>query len=355
MLSAWALTLIDLYGRPAKTAVGPAVAGTPTTPSKAPVPASISRTLSSSLLDRRTRSTAYIDDAALEFLNPLKGHSGKVRAAFRTPGAPLSPEQASDARLRARYSNPSGTEFVSPGLDAPARPGIYKIAVELDNAKRAIEGINLVTLVPFGEKKSGRIGLYYLGSWPYENGGKPRSKAYANPDGFIEVTRENRDTYVSEHFKLADFLTKDQGNVWPKYLLLDPKLLDKLELVITELNRRGYKVKHVTVMSGFRTPRYNHGGGNTGGRANLSRHMYGDGSDIFVDNNRDNWTDDLNGDGRVDIKDAEIIASAVEKVHQQYPSLVGGIGIYTACCGHGPFVHVDVRGFAARWRGSGNG
>ena len=37
-------------------------------------------------------------------------------------------------------------------------------------------------------------------------------------------------------------------------------------------------------MSGFRTPQYNAGGGNTGGRAGLSRHMYGDASDIFIDN-----------------------------------------------------------------------
>ena len=54
------------------------------------------------------------------------------------------------------------------------------------------------------------------------------------------------------------------------------------------------------VMSGFRTPRYNHSGGNTAGRANLSRHMYGDAADVFVDNDRNGSMDDINGDGRVD-------------------------------------------------------
>lgn len=353
MLSGWIITVVDLYGRPDEP-LKQEQRGTLAAPGAARPLAPVSRTLSSSLLDPRSKGTAYINDAALEFLDPLRGYSGKLRAAFRTPGQALSPENADD-RLQARYSGQSGSDVVSDDLVAPASPGVYKMAVQLDNARRAIEGLSLVTLVPFSEKKGGKIGLYYLGSWPYENGGKPRSRAYDNPDGFIEVTRENRDLYVSEHFRLGDFLTKDQGNVWPKYLLLDPRLLDKLELVVAELNRRGYNVKHVTVMSGFRTPRYNHGGGNTGGRANLSRHMYGDASDIFVDNDRDHWTDDINRDGRVDIKDAEIIASAVERVHQQYPSLVGGIGIYSACCGHGPFVHVDVRGYAARWRGSGNG
>jgi len=160
---------------------------------------------------------------------------------------------------------------------------------------------------------------------------------------------------VSEDFKLGDFLTKDQYDVWPKYLLLEPKLLDKLELTVAELEKEGHQVDHVFVMSGFRTPRYNKGGGNTGGRANLSRHMYGDASDVFVDNDRDGWTDDLTGDGKVDVKDAEVVARAAERVEAKNPALVGGIGIYQACCGHGPFTHVDVRGRRARWRGTGNG
>src|SRR5678816_4706945 len=85
-----------------------------------------------------------------------------------------------------------------------------------------------------------------------------------------------------------------QYDVWPKYLLVEPKLLDKLELTIAELEKEGHHVDHVFVMSGFRTPRYNEGGGNTGGRANLSRHMYGDASDVYVDNDRDGQPDDLN-------------------------------------------------------------
>ena len=50
---------------------------------------------------------------------------------------------------------------------------------------------------------------------------------------------------ISAHFKLRDFLTKDQPNVWPKYLLLNPKLLDKLELTIQELEAMGHPVRHL--------------------------------------------------------------------------------------------------------------
>lgn len=307
----------------------------------------------SALLDPRSKAMAYLTDAELSFLGPLRGRSGKLRAAFRTPGEPVVEEPEEEAT--AHYEPESGTPSTSPEFKAPQEPGVYKLAVELGKAQKAIDDLRVITLVPFDKKEQGRIGLYYLGSWPFEGGGRPPSSAYANPAGFVEVTRENRNLPVSEHFKLGDFLTKDQPDVWPKYLLLDPRLLDKLELVIDELRSEGYDVRHMTVMSGFRTPRYNTGGGNTKGRANLSRHMYGDGADVFVDNDRDGWTDDIDGNGRVDVKDSEIVARAAERVERANPALVGGIGIYTACCGHGPFTHVDVRGRRARWRGTGNG
>ena len=318
-----------------------------------PTPA---RLLASRLADPRTPETAYLDDAQLDFLDTLRGRSGKLQAAFRAPGDTLtSPNEQRAPELSARFEEPSGRKTVSEDFTAPKRPGIYKLAVEMNKATRPIEDLHVITLVPFAEKKNDRIGLYYLGSWPYESGGKPRTASYANPSGFIEVTRENRSTAVSEHFKLGDFLTKDQYDVWPKYVLLEPKLLDKLELTIAELEKEGHHVDHVFVMSGFRTPRYNKGGGNTGGRANLSRHMYGDASDVYVDNDRDGQPDDLNGDGRVDTQDAKVFADAAAKVEGQYPALVGGIGIYKACCGHGPFTHIDTRGYRARWNGEGAG
>jgi uncharacterized protein YcbK (DUF882 family) len=335
--AAWALGLLDAVRAEEKAVPAP-------TPGK---------TVGSALLDPRTRTMAYLSDADVDFVDVLRGRSGKLKAAFRAPGETVIPEPAEEAS--AHYEAEGGPPVVSPDFKAPQAPGVYKLAVELNKAQKAIDDMRVITLVPFEEKEKGRIGLYYLGSWPFEGGGRPPSSAYANPAGFVEVTRENRGLAVSEHFKLGDFLTKDQPDVWPKYVLLDPRLLDKLELVIAELQKQGHDVRHVSVMSGFRTPRYNKGGGNTGGRANLSRHMYGDAADVFVDNDRDGWTDDLNGDGRVDVKDAEVIARAAERVEARNPALVGGVGIYQACCGHGPFTHVDVRGRRARWRGTGNG
>ena len=288
------------------------------------------RALAAGLSDPRAGEIVYLKEAPLEFLDSLRGRSGKLQVAFRSPGDTLT-------------------------FNAPKDPGVYKLAVEMNKATRPIDDLRVITLIPFAEKKKDRIGLYYLGRWPFEGGGEPPRPSYANPAGFIEVTRENQDTPVSEHFKLRDFLTKDQFEVWPKYLLLDSRLLDKLELIVQELEAEGHPVERVQIMSGFRTPIYNHRGGNTAGRASLSRHMYGDAADIFVDNDRNGVMDDLNGDGRVDPADSEVIARAAERVEARYPALTGGVGIYPACCGHGPFTHVDVRGYRARWRGTGNG
>ena len=233
------------------------------------------------------------------------------------------------------------------------------LPAEVDKALNAVANFAQITLTPFSAKQGGRIGTYMIGSWPAERGGRGPAKAppdrYANPRGFIPVTLENRDTPVSEHFTLGDFLTKNQPNVWPKYLVLELRLIDKLELVLSDLRSRGIRTEGVTVMSGFRTPSYNAGGGNTAGRADLSRHMYGDAADVYIDNDRNGTMDDLNGDGRVDPRDARLILDAVDRVERANPELIGGAGVYSACCGHGPFIHIDTRGYRARWTGSGGG
>jgi len=292
------------------------------------------------------RAAATLTDGFLGFLHPLRGESGALRYAPALPGSRVIQSAPEDV---AAVLGGTLTDF-----RAPRQPGIYTLTVERNAQRRAIEDISIITLVPRSAKKRGKVGRYMLGTWPFESGGKPRTPRYAAPAGFIEVTPANQNFRVSEHFRLRHFLTKDQRNIWPKYLVLDPLLIDKLELIVQELRRDGVRVERVHVMSGFRTPRYNVGGGNTAGRANLSRHMYGDGADVYVDNDRDGGPDDITGDGHVTTADAEKFARAAERVESEHRSLIGGIGVYPACCGHGPFTHVDVRGARARWRGSGS-
>ena len=83
----------------------------------------------------------------------------------------------------------------------------------------------------------------------------------------------------------------------------------------------------------------------------MSRHQYGDAADVYPNDRGKGRMDDLNGDGRVDLTDARILANAADAVERQHPELVGGIGIYPATSAHGPFVHIDARGTRARWGG----
>lgn len=266
--------------------------------------------------------------ASLLILDSLIGRSGKLRALFVSRSKPAFAISALEQLF---------------GDTAVSTPGVYTV-----NDSGADRSFALITMLPFSAKRKGRIGGYRIGYWPFERHAT-RSAAYANPDGFIEVTPDNQDTHISEHFELRDFLTHDQQDVWPKYLVLDERLIDKLELIIEDLSAHGVPVQHLAVMSGFRTPQYNVRGVGEGGRARDSRHQYGDAADVFVDNDGDGRMDDLNHDGRIDWRDARVIRDAVDRVEAAHPELVGGVGLYRATAAHGPFAHVDARGNRARW------
>lgn len=314
-------------------------------------------TIATALTVRGAPTTAYLTNAALDaitdrMLRSARGASGKLRVAIQPAPAPLHADTLPPG-AKIEYSR-SGQ--VAP---APAGAGIWNVLLAIGNGIRPVANFSVITLLPFAAKQNGRIGLYYVGTWPTEHGARGPAQApsgvYANPAGFIQVTNANADTRVSEHFTLRDFITHDQPNVWPKYLVLQAKLVDKLELVLSDLEAHGYDVHGVKVMSGFRTPRYNERGGVTTGRANLSRHMYGDASDIYIDDDGDGQMDDLNHDGRISIDDARVIEQAVDRVEAAHPELVGGAGVYTAAPGHGPFIHIDTRGYRARWSGTSGG
>lgn len=261
-------------------------------------------------------------------LQDLIGSSGNLRALIATP----------DSLARSLVLQP-----LLAGIPVET-PGIHTLGLTAPNG----DSLVVVSLKPLGPLKNARIGNYHVGQWP-AGGVAGRSAAYAPPAGFIPVTPENQTTLVSKHFLLRDFLTHDQSQVWPKVLVLRAPLLDKLELISAELERRGLPDK-LRIMSGFRTPQYNaQGVGARGGRAGASRHMYGDAADVFVDANDDGVMDDLDGDGRITVHDARVLLGIAEVVEARHPDLVGGLSAYPANSTHGPFVHVDARGFRARW------
>jgi hypothetical protein len=208
------------------------------------------------------------------------------------------------------------------------------------------EPFALFMIRPFGHKRNEMVGPYRLGLWPAERW--MMADNYLNPDGFVEVTPSNVDTPLSEHFRLSDFLTRDRQSVWPRFVVLEERLIDKLELVIRELAAKGIDSRRAVVLSGFRAP-YHNDARIEEGAARASRHQFGDAADIIIDADNDGRMDDLNRDGRRDLRDLAPIGSAVAAVEKLHPELVGGLGTYAAMGPSGPFAHIDVRGTSARW------
>lgn len=264
---------------------------------------------------------------ALALGDSLLGASGKLRARL-VPMAEL-------ARLAGLVDTSDGRQR-----------GVYQVIGGVEGKSFAV-----LPLRPFSLKTGAFVGSYRMGYWPAERRAV-RLQAYQNPRGFIEVTPANAGTRISEHFLLRDFLTHDQPDIWPKYLVLRETLLDKLELVLADLALSGHATSRVIVLSGFRTPAHNLALGDASGRARESRHQFGDAADIIIDSNADGRMDDLDLDGRSDVGDVRVIERSVERVERAHPELVGGLGLYQAMGPSGPFAHIDVRGEPARWTSS---
>jgi uncharacterized protein YcbK (DUF882 family) len=293
---------------------------------------------------------AFGSELRSAFANPFAPRAVKTELV-NVPGSRNGPLLAFDSlagrsgELRVRLLSRDEIDAY-PGLlsrfgGVVRQPGIWSIPYRSDGATFAF-----VTLKPWREKRGSFVNSYYMGWWPGERRLMPRN--YENPAGFVEVTERTADMRLSTHFTLRDFLTHDQDRVWPKYVVLQEALLDKLELVLSTLEEQGVPTQHAVVLSGFRTPQYN-ARVSVEGAAYASRHQYGDAADIIIDANRDGRMDDLNRDGTVNFRDTDVINRAVERVERMYPELVGGLGLYHATGPRGPFAHIDVRGTRARW------
>lgn len=227
---------------------------------------------------------------------------------------------------------------------APAEPGLYH--AEIINPEKADSmRLNIFVMIPFEDLKGEYLNGFHIGSYPSVP--LKNLSIYKPPRGFIGVTPENEETFISPHFQIKQFLTKQAGG-YPKYVVLRVRLILKLELILEKTNDSGISCNSLYIMSGYRTPFYNKSIGNV----KYSRHVWGGAADVFIDENpRDGQMDDLNKDGKIDYHDAAVLYDLVDNMYGNhwYEKFMGGLGRYRRAKSHGPFVHVDVRGFRARW------
>jgi Peptidase M15 len=229
---------------------------------------------------------------------------------------------------------------------APERPGAYTLTFHGPGKKDSIVAHALV-MVPAAAVKNDWLNGYRIGRYPAPLKGNP---LYLPPPGFIEVTRDNQDTKVSPHFTLKQFLCKeDTSKQYPKYVVLKERLPLKLEAVLERVNELGFKVDTLNVMSAYRTPYYNHAIGDV----QFSMHQFGSAADIYIDPSKQDRMADLNHDGQVDIQDSKFLYDEIERMLEtaELRRFQGGMGFYPGTSAHPPFVHVDVRGTKARWKG----
>lgn len=283
------------------------------------------------------------------------GRSGQVQTLFSMPGDgvlfPLTVDEPHGLRYRWIAINGRAAAEAPRALTdgrpvAPTTPGFYRLAITRGDAGPAaevretiVDAPLLAVMMPFTEKVGGVLNGYRIGTYVAE---RIRGRSDV-PEGFVEVWPEAMDLKVTSHLRLADFITHDarQETVWPKYVALSPRLLDKLELVIAEVarNRPAGMPMAVAVKSGFRTPAHNAA---VKAAARDSRHQQGDAADVAID---------ANADGRLTAADGRLVARAVELVERAHPDLAGGLGLYTSRRYRTPYVHIDARGARARWRG----
>ena len=278
------------------------------------------------------------------------GASGGVVMKFVMPGASLEypldvhgdPTSLSYGWVRIGDSVETADPQPLGGADvvAPVRAGFYRLALVKNDKRRIVEGLTVAVLVPFEQKEGAMLNGYRIGTYLAEKlGGKQMP-----PEGFLEITPGDVNLPISRHLKVGDFLNHDSQDTWPRYAAVSPRLLDKIELVISELARwHGRSAADVSlaldVKSGFRAPDHNR---RVPRAAKDSQHQYGDAADVAID---------ANGDGKYSAIDSRMVGLAVEIVELKHPDLVGGLGIYTSGHTRTTYVHIDARGKRARWRG----
>jgi hypothetical protein len=295
-------------------------------------------------------AVAPVGETKLGFAVRFRGVTARSRVSTLTalPGETVTLEIVEGPAGSAYVAHSASGKLVSLGgaqwaWTAPDAPGLYSVRMIAPDRSDSLT-VQAFVLVPYDRLQGEYLNGYRIGRYP----DKPLRglAAYRPPVGFVEVTPENEDLLVSPHFRLKQFLCK-QPSGYPKYVVLNERLLLALEDVLELVNDAGHPTTTFHVMSGYRTPAYNHSLGNV----RYSEHQWGSAADIFIDENGDGMMDDLTGDGRSDIRDSEFLYRLIDSAvgRRELQGLVGGLGKYRPTAAHGPFVHVDVREGSARW------
>lgn len=318
-----------------------------------------------------------VDEVPLDFSDPLipalPGESVVIALHERPGVAPRTPvTSGTGSELRFEQSldltwRVSGGALTSTGglnsarWELPTEPGTQSLVIR-DTQGRGVR-LDVQVLTPFDRSGPGAIDGYPLGV--YANEAAPnvpgpvarRPEAYTPPTHFWHVTEANRDRHLSPHVRLGDLCTAPLVN-GEAHIAISPTLVEKLEALHAACVARGWIEEGdeggLTILRAYLSPNHLRQLQQAGLRiSDFTRHLYGDGAMVIVDTDGDRRMDDLNGDGAIDVIDAERLADEVEVLEMTIGR--GGIGIYAERPAgdpelpQTPMVQFDCRGERARW------
>ena len=266
----------------------------------------------------------------------------KIFSTFVMPGESIHIQSSTPVILESLDMKIHKNQETSWTIEAAKSSGIYKVSVHAGEGESM--ALNVLVLTPLSQMKGEYLNEYRIGNYP----SKPLkgNPIYNMPAGLFEVNETNLNLKLTPHFTLQQFLCKQEGD-FPKYLLIRERLLLKLEYLLEKVNEKGHEVNTFGFISGYRTPYYNALIKNVP----YSRHVYGGAADIYIDQDNDGSMDDLNQDGTINEHDVQIFYKIVDSEYEKasYSKYKGGLGFYRKNGRHNGFIHVDVRGWKARW------
>jgi hypothetical protein len=258
---------------------------------------------------------------------------------------------------------------------APAAPGHYKITCEVEGKSafryaageageksRDLPALHASKvfhfLVPFELDPEGRgvIQGYPIGAYPNEKGRDVKaviadhSDRYQPPRWFVAVTTETRELLVSEHFRLREFVP-NAPNDTTVYFPYNADLVRVLEAVLADLKTSETAEPHLRILRGYVSPYEAERMRRQGARLLVwNRYQYGDGVLVIANRDAGMKMGDLNGDGKVDVRDAEALSRIITRVQKRL-GLSGWIGVYAErpdkTLPETPMVGFDLRGWWA--------
>ncbi len=154
---------------------------------------------------------------------------------------------------------------------------------------------------------------------------------------FYKISKTDCYRKIVGNNRILNLISKDSkyNKTWyfstdTLYWGIDKSILFKVIELQDILSKKGYNRDGFDIRSGHRTPMYN----TKIGGASKSRHIKGQAIDMTIG--------DINRDGVFTKEDKEIVLDICEK---QVIKNKGGIGLYPGTRS----VHIDVRGYRARW------